>query len=86
VERVRNELDCIENARGRLLKLSWATEQELKQIEKEVKKQIDDDVETAKAAPEPSVPDLWADLEADAPPPFIRLVDVASSIRNTSSS
>jgi len=82
VNQIRAELDCIENVKNRLLKLNWANEEQLKAVEKEVKKMADDDVEFAKSSKVPPPEELTADVHHGAPPPFIRAVEYSKSIVN----
>jgi len=75
VTQVRAERDCIDNVKGKLILHKWATEDELRAIDKEVKKQVDADVEFAKNSPDPPMQTMTSDIYVDAPPPFIRLVE-----------
>lgn len=47
-----------------LLQNNLATEDELAQISKEIKSQVDEAVEFAKSSPWPAPEDLWADVVA----------------------
>lgn len=82
IDTVRAERDCIENVKNRLLSLKWATESELKKIDKEVRAEVDDAADFARKSPFPPAEQLTADIYAGAPPPHIRLVDHAKSIIN----
>lgn len=59
---VRAHRDPIEIVRKLLLENSWATEVELKDIEKKIRADIDADVEKIKQDPEPTPEDLYANV------------------------
>jgi len=86
VEEMRANSDCIELVKNRLLKSGWATEAELKAVDKEAKAQVEKDVEFARKSPFPPLEELQHDVYADAPPPFIRAVEYPKSIVNAPSS
>ena len=48
VESVRKERDCIDAVKNKLLDNNWATAADIKQIEKDVRKQVDNEVKFAK--------------------------------------
>jgi pyruvate dehydrogenase E1 component alpha subunit len=60
INEVRAKRDPIEIVRRLLLENSWATEAELKDIEKKIRADIDADVEKIKQDPEPSPEDLYS--------------------------
>jgi len=62
VNKVREESDPIEMVRGRLLAKGFATEDELKAIEKTVRDQVTEAAEFAQAGPEPDPAELWTDV------------------------
>jgi pyruvate dehydrogenase E1 component alpha subunit len=62
IAEVRANRDPIELVRRLLLEQSWATEAELKEIEKKIRADIDADVEKIKQDPEPYPEDLYADV------------------------
>jgi pyruvate dehydrogenase E1 component alpha subunit len=80
IEGVRAQRDCIEQMRQRMIKSNLATEEELKAIEKEVKKQVDEDIEFAKNAELPPLSEATADIYVEGPPPFIRFVEHPASL------
>jgi len=82
VDQVRAEFDCIELTKLRLLEKKWATEEELKAIDKEVRNKVNQEVAAAKKAPNPEIPDTFSDIYVGEPPPFIRAVDPKDSIIN----
>lgn len=62
VQKMRSEHDPIEQVRARLLEKGWATEDELKQIDKEVRDIVADSADFAQADPEPDVSELYTDI------------------------
>jgi len=86
IDEVRATRDCIESVKQRLSSVGWATDADFKVWEKESKKEVEADVEFARASPFPSAGDLWADIVQGPSPPFIRAVEYPSSIKNPSAS
>ena len=62
IQEVRQNRDPIEIARKLILDQSWATEKELKDIEKQVRKNIDADIKQAESDPYPSREELFTDV------------------------
>ena len=62
INEVRANRDPIEIVRKLLLENSWATEAELKDIEKKIRADIDADVEKIKQDPEPTPEDLYSNV------------------------
>lgn len=62
VEKMRQEHDPIEQVRARLLSKGWATEDDLKAIDKEVRAVVNDAAEFAQSDPEPDAVELWTDV------------------------
>jgi pyruvate dehydrogenase E1 component alpha subunit len=62
VQRMRSEQDPIEQVRQRLLDNKWASEDELKNIDKEVREVVADAADFAQADPEPAIEELWTDI------------------------
>jgi len=62
VNKVRDESDPIEMARHRLIEKRWATEDELKAIEKATRDRVTEAAEYAQAGPEPDPAQLWTDV------------------------
>ncbi|MCM2474818.1 pyruvate dehydrogenase (acetyl-transferring) E1 component subunit alpha [Rhizobium sp. CG5] len=62
VQKMRSEHDPIEQVRLRLLEKSWATEDELKAIDKDVRDIVADSADFAQADPEPDVSELYTDI------------------------
>ena len=68
VNKMRDEKDCIEHVRDLLLTGKHATEDDLKSIDKEIKKVVNASAEFAKDSPEPDPAELWTDVYADTVP------------------
>lgn len=62
INEVRKNRDPIEVVRKMLLDNKWSDENELKEIEKKVRADIEADVEKIKNDPEPTPEDLYADV------------------------
>jgi pyruvate dehydrogenase E1 component subunit alpha len=62
VDKVRTEHDPIEQVRLRLIEKGWASEDELKAIDKEVRGIVNDAAEFAQHDPEPDVSELYTDI------------------------
>ena len=65
VQKMRNERDPIEAIRNMLLTGKHASEDDLKAIDKEIKKVINESAEFAKESPEPHLDELWTDIYAE---------------------
>ena len=59
---MRSEHDPIEQVRVRLLDKKWASEDELKAIDKEVRDVVADAAEFAQNDAEPDPSELWTDI------------------------
>jgi pyruvate dehydrogenase E1 component alpha subunit len=64
VQKMRDERDPIEQVRELLLTGKHATEDDLKNIDKEIKAVVNASAEFAKASPEPALEELWTDIYA----------------------
>src|SRR5436853_7751341 len=62
VNKVRDESDPIEMSRHRLIESGWASEDELKAIEKSTRDRVTEAAEFAQAGPEPDPSQLWTDV------------------------
>lgn len=62
VQKMRSEHDPIEQVRARLLENKWASEDDLKQIDKEVRDIVADSADFAQADPEPDASELYTDI------------------------
>ena len=64
VQKMREERDPIEAVRSMLLTGKHATEDDLKQIDKEIKEVVNASADFAKESPEPALDELWTDIYA----------------------
>jgi len=62
VQKMRSEHDPIEQVKARLLDKKWASEDDLKAIDKEVRDIVADAAEFAQTDPEPDASELWTDI------------------------
>ncbi len=62
VQKVREEMDPIDHVQQRLIENKWATEEELKAIDKRIRETINEAAEFAQQAPEPDPSELWTDV------------------------
>ena len=62
VQKMRTEHDPIEQVRLRLIDKKWATEDELKQIDAEVRDIVNQAADFAQNNPEPDAAELWTDI------------------------
>jgi pyruvate dehydrogenase E1 component alpha subunit len=62
VQKMRSEHDPIEQVRARVLEKKWASEDELKAIDKEVREIVADSADFAQTDPEPDPSELWTDV------------------------
>ncbi|MCO8146869.1 pyruvate dehydrogenase (acetyl-transferring) E1 component subunit alpha [Rhodovulum tesquicola] len=65
VQKIREERDAIEHVRELILQGTHATEDELKEIDKEIKAIVNAAAEFAKESPEPAVDELFTDIYAE---------------------
>lgn len=62
VEKIKTEKDCIEHVRDLLIQGGLASEDDLKNIDKEIKALVNEAAEFSKESPEPPLSDLWTDI------------------------
>ncbi|NKC27562.1 pyruvate dehydrogenase (acetyl-transferring) E1 component subunit alpha [Ochrobactrum ciceri] len=62
VQKMRSEHDPIEQVKQRLIEKGWATEEELKEIDKEVRDIVADSADFAQNDPEPDASELYTDI------------------------
>ncbi|ASP32898.1 MULTISPECIES: pyruvate dehydrogenase (acetyl-transferring) E1 component subunit alpha [Stappiaceae] len=62
VQKMRTEHDPIEQVRARLLEKEWATEDDLKAIDKDVRAKVAEAAEFAQTDPEPDASELYTDI------------------------
>jgi len=82
VQAVKRERDCIEGVRNKLLDNGWATAEELKATDKEIRKEVDSAVKFAKASPQLPANELFNDIYLEGPPPYVRAVDKEKALIN----
>lgn len=81
VQVVRDQRDPIDSLRKRILQSGAATNDELKAIEREIRKQVDEAAAKAEASPEPPLSELYDHIYAGAPPPVVRGTTLENSVR-----
>lgn len=79
VSDMRANRDCITKAKQLILKEEWATEQELKALDKSIRVEVDEAVEQAKLDTELEKDELFTDIYNKSLPPFVRYPDYANS-------
>ncbi|MEM8813297.1 MAG: pyruvate dehydrogenase (acetyl-transferring) E1 component subunit alpha [Pseudomonadota bacterium] len=62
VQKMRGEHDPIEQVRQRLIDNKWASEDELKAMDKEIRTHVNEAAEFAQSDPEPEPSELWTDI------------------------
>lgn len=62
VQKMRSEHDPIEQVKARLIDHGWASEDELKAIDKDVRDIVADSADFAQNDPEPDVSELYTDI------------------------
>jgi pyruvate dehydrogenase E1 component alpha subunit len=65
VQKMRTEHDPIEQVRQRLEQKGWASEDALKDIDKDIRRIVNEAAEFAQADPEPDPAELWTNIYAD---------------------
>lgn len=79
VQNVRKTSDCIALVKQRIIDGGFATEKELKAVDKEVRAEIAVANDAAKAASAPPAGDMYTDIYWNETPPFIRGVEFPDS-------
>ena len=73
IQHMRSTRDCITGLKNHILGANFATEEELKNIDKDIKKEIDAAVVESEKAAEPSIKELYTDIfVTGSEQPFIR--------------
>lgn len=67
IKHVRDHRDPIGLVKGMLVENSWATEKELKDIEKQIRAEVEADVAKLMNDPEPTFEDLYANVQLSRP-------------------
>ena len=81
VTSMRASKDCIEQVKARLVEAGWATADELKDIEKAVRADVQAQIDDAKKGNLPPAEQLYSDIFTEGPPKFIRMPDFTKSLR-----
>jgi pyruvate dehydrogenase E1 component alpha subunit len=66
IQKMRSERDCIDHARQRLIEAFGVPEAEIKKIDDEIKRQIQEAADFAQSTPEPDTSELWTDVLLEA--------------------
>ena len=66
VQKMRTERDPLEQVRERLEQNGWASENDLKEMDKDVRRVVNEAAEFAQHDPEPDAAELWTDIYAQA--------------------
>ena len=82
VQNVRAQRDCIAGLKERILGAGFATEEELKQIEKDARKFVTAEVKKAKQGAELPLHEIYTDIYHKEIPEFIRGAEMATSAYN----
>eukprot|EP00940_MAST-03C_sp_MAST-3C-sp2_P001571 g1571.t1 len=82
VQNVRASRDCIAGLKDRIIDAGFATEEELKQIEKDARKHVTAEVKKAKKGKELPLHEIYTDIYHEEIPEFIRGAEMATSAYN----
>ena len=66
VQKMRTERDPIEQLKARVVERNLASEDELKEIDREIRQIVNDAAEFATSDPEPDPAELWTDVYVEA--------------------
>lgn len=80
IEQVKSSRDCIDKVKRVILDHSLATEKELKTIEKQIRAEIEKDIEKIKKDPMPSMEEMYTNIYVNNEPHFIRGAEIENSI------
>ncbi|MES1922045.1 Pyruvate dehydrogenase E1 component subunit alpha, somatic form, mitochondrial [Bonamia ostreae] len=83
VKTYRKTNDAIKNCKNRILELEWATEEELKKIEKKCSIEVEEAAKNAMADEEAHKSDRFVDIYYKEIPKFIRGTDIENSYHRT---
>lgn len=79
VKTMRETKDCIKLITKRIVDNGWASEKELKDVEKRIKAEVQEEVEAARAMPLPEAGELYTDIFFNETPKFIRGAEITTS-------
>jgi pyruvate dehydrogenase E1 component alpha subunit len=80
----RTKKDCVAFVRNMIINNKFASEEEVKKIDKEIKERIEGEVEKIKNDPYPNPEELYSDIYSNDKPNFIRGAEYQDSIFNSS--
>ena len=80
IEEFKHERDCIEKIKKLILENSLATEKELKAIERNIRAEIEKDIEMIKKDPLPTLNEQFTNIYVNNEPHFIRGCEIENSI------
>jgi len=80
VQEVRNQYDPLRKVSKWLVDNKWMTEDQIREVEKDVKQSVENDAKDSLNDPELKNEELVTDIFATGPPPFVRFSDYANSI------
>jgi len=80
IDMVKSNRDCIEKLKKIILENSVASEKELKDIEKKIRADIENDIENIKNDPMPPLKELYTNVYVNDEPHFIRGVEFDQSV------
>lgn len=79
VQQMRQTRDCVELTKKRIIDAGWASEQELKAIEKDIRAYIQDELKKAKSWDLPEEEHMYKDIFWKEEPEFVRGVETVTS-------
>jgi pyruvate dehydrogenase E1 component alpha subunit len=82
VSKTRESRDCLNKVRNYILNAKFATEDELKEIERNIRSQILDDIEKIKKDPLPETKELTTNIYVEDNLPYIRGTEYNNSVFN----
>jgi len=80
IEEFKHERDCIDKIKKIILEHSFATEKELKAIERNIRANIEADIEKIKKDPMPAMNEQFTNIYVNNEPHFIRGSEIENSI------
>jgi pyruvate dehydrogenase E1 component alpha subunit len=80
IQKMRQTRDCIDLVKQRILEAEWATEAELKAVEKEIRAEVTEAAKAAAAGREPRPELLFEHIFHEGRPSHIRMPNAANSV------
>jgi pyruvate dehydrogenase E1 component alpha subunit len=81
VANMRSSRDCIEQVKQRLIDSGYATEAELKEVEKGIRASVSAEIEEARKGNLPPTNLLHEDIFTECPPKYIQFSDRTKSLK-----